>query len=118
MLLRVGPLPVASLAASAEFTTRVLPKVLAALATPLPSLKAEGLLLVFSPAQPRHRAWRLAVIQELARVYAPLRINAVESDDEAAITAAAAYLDTAAAITGQYLPLDGKGAGHVVTSPA
>lgn len=75
---------------------------------------SEPLTLVFPPADHTHRGWRLAAVQSLARAQAPRRINAVESDDEAAITAAASYLERAAGVTGQYLQLDGHGAGPVV----
>ena len=74
--------------------------------------------MVFAPADHTHRAWRLAVVQGLARELAPRRVNALASRDEAAITAALAYLESAAGLTGQYLPLDDAGAGPVVLPPA
>jgi hypothetical protein len=49
-------------------------------------------------------------VQGLAREHALLRVNGVESADEAAISAAQAYLATAPGVTGQYLPLDAAGA--------
>ena len=61
-----------------------------------------------------HRGWRLAAVQGLAREHAPLRVNALASDDELAIAAAHAYLASADGVTGQYLPLDSHGAGEVV----
>ena len=70
--------------------------------------------IVFAPADHTHRGWRLAVVQGLAREHAPLRVNAIESDDDVAIAAAAAYLGSADGVTGQFLPLDGVGAGKVV----
>ena len=74
----------------------------------------DHLMLVFPPADHRHRGWRVAIVQQLARDFAPSRVNAVASDDEAAIAAAHQYLETAPAITGHYLPLDGEGAGLVI----
>ncbi len=79
----------------------------------------DDLALVFLPAEHTHRAWRLAVVQELARAHAPRRVNAVASDDQTAVTAALAYLAGAAGLTGQYLPLasaspDSHAAGEVV----
>ena len=74
--------------------------------------------MVFAPADYTHRAWRLAVVQGLARELAPRRVNALASDSEAAIAAALAYLEGAAGLTGQYLPLDDAGAGPVVLPPA
>jgi hypothetical protein len=108
-LLRVGALPGEALAASVQFHAVVLPRVLAELD------RGVMLTLVFEPADHTHRAWRLAVVQELARRHAPLRVNAVASDDEDAIAAARAYLDAADGVTGQYLPLDGNGAGEVLS---
>lgn len=108
-LLRVGPLPGEPLAAAADFHARVLPGVEATLGG-----GADPLTLVFLPADHRHRGWRLAVVQSLARAFAPSRVNAVESDDDAAIAAACEWLAGAEAITGQFLPLDGTGAGPVL----
>jgi len=107
-LLRVGALPPAALAASAQFHAEVLPMVLSALA------RGENLVLVFAPADHAHRGWRLAAVQQLAREHAPQRVNALAGDEEAAIAAAADYLDRAAGVTGQYLPLDGNGAGDIL----
>lgn len=74
----------------------------------------EGLVLVFPAADHTHATWRLAAVQMLAREAAPQRINAVASDDPAAIAAALAYLTGADGVTGQYLPLDSAGAGNPV----
>ena len=110
-LLRIGALPGEALAAAAEFHAAVLPRVLV-------ELQGAGMLtLVFAPADHRHRAWRLAAVQSLARQYAPLRVNALASDDECAIAAALKYLAAAEGVTGQYLPLDGSGAEALLSSP-
>ena len=110
MLFRVGALPAKATEASAEFHARVLPRVLAELGRAHPQL-----VLVFAPADHTHRGWRLAAVQGLAREYAPLRINAVVSDDENAIAAAVRYLEGAEGVTGHLLPLDGNGAGEVLS---
>ena len=110
-VLRVGPLPEEALAAAARFHAEVLPGMRAALAAMPPHLT-----LVFSPADHPHRAWRLAVVQGLAREYAPIRVSALASDDEAAIAAALSYLEQADGVTGQLLLLDGFGAGEVIHS--
>ena len=102
--LRIGALPDEALAAAAQFHAVVLPRVLTDLE------RGESLTLVFAPADHTHRAWRLAVVQGLARQYAPVRVNALASDDESAIAAALRYLAAAEGVTGQYLPLDGNGA--------
>lgn len=106
-LLRVDPLPAEPLAASARFHAQVLPAVLARIA------QGQDLTLVFAPASHDHRGWRLALVQGLAREHAPLRINALASDDDATIAAAAGYLASADGVTGQYLVLDSAGAGEV-----
>ena len=108
-LLRVGALPGEALAAAAQFHGHVLPGVLAA-------RRGQDLVLVFSPADHTHRNWRLAAVQSLAREFAPIRVNALVSDSEAAIAAAVHYLDKAEGVTGQLLELDDIGAGEVVSS--
>lgn len=110
VLLRVGALPAEALAAAAQFHAAVLPRALAELKG------GKGLVLVFDPADHTHRAWRLAAVQSLARQYAPLRVNALASDDERAIAAALKYLAVAEGVTGQYLPLDGNGAEALLSS--
>ena len=76
-----------------------------------PPRPGEDIVLLFPPADYTHRAWRVAVLRDLAREYAPIRVNGVASDDEAAIAAALQYLAQAPGVTGQYWPLDGEGAG-------
>jgi hypothetical protein len=83
-----------------------------------PAGDGEDLVLIFSPADHTHSAWRLAAVQGLARAHVPARVNALASADEAAIAAALAYLAAAVGVTGQYLPLDGAGAGPVLSSAA
>ena len=95
--LNVGPLPDDPLAAAAQFYAAVLPLIA--------SGGGQDLVLVFPPADYTHRAWRLAAVQELARTHAPLRVNAVASDDAAALAAALEFLTSAGGVTGQYLPL-------------
>lgn len=104
-LLRVEGLPDDSLAAAAEFHARIVPLVRDAQAP---------VTLLFAPAAHDHADWRRAAVASLARAMAPARVNGLVSDDEAAIAAALAYLDSAAGVTGHLLPLDGEGAGPVV----
>jgi len=104
-VLRVGDMPGDALAAAAEFHARVVPKIEAL---------TDSLVLVFQPADYTHRGWRLAAIQSLARRFAPLLVNGLESADDVAIAAALAYLERAPGVTGQLLPLDGVGAGEVI----
>lgn len=94
--------------AAAGFHANVLPTILERLRT------VDELLVVFPIADHSHRAWRLAVVQGLAREHAPVRVNAVASDDPAAVAEAAAFIARAPGVTGQYLLLDGNGAGNPV----
>lgn len=110
--LEVTGLPERPSEAAAVFYGEWMDKAKALLAPPC---SGEDLTLIFPPADHTHRGWRLAAVQTLAREAAPLRINAVASDDPAATTAALAYLATAEGLTGQYLPLDSAGAGAVVS---
>jgi hypothetical protein len=109
-VLRLGALPAAALAAAAEFHADLVPKVRDRLAG-----KPSCLTLVFAPADHTHRAWRLAAIQSLAREFAPARVNALVSDNEKALAAALAYLESAEGVTGQLLELDDTGAGEVLS---
>jgi hypothetical protein len=109
-VLRIGALPGDALSASAQFHAEVLPKVLSEMAC------GDTVTLAFAPADHTHRSWRLAVVQGLARQYAPVRVNALASDDERAIAATLAYLELAEGVTGQLLQLDGNGAGEVLSS--
>jgi len=104
--LDIPGLPGNPLEAVTAFHADVLPVIRAALVA-----RPAHLALVFAPADHTHRGWRLATIQDLARSYAPTRVNAVEGDDEAAIDAAVTYLSSAEGVTGQILPVDGNGAG-------
>jgi len=103
--------PQSALAAAAAFHAETMPRVLAAL-----TAGSEPLTLVFAPADHTHDGWRLAAVQGLAREHAPTRVNAVASADPAAIAAASTWLDSAAGVTGQLLPLDSHGAGDVISS--
>ncbi|MDB5723463.1 MAG: hypothetical protein JWQ16_217 [Novosphingobium sp.] len=75
----------------------------------------EDVVLAFPTADHTHKGWRLAVVQQLARDAAPLRVNALSGGDEAAVAAAVAYLASAPGVTGQLLALDGNGAGEVLS---
>jgi molybdopterin biosynthesis enzyme len=107
---RVDGLPGEPLAAAARFHADVLPRVLAALAA-----ERADLVLVFGAADYTHRDWRRAVVRQLARDHAPMRVNALASDDETAVVAALAYLGMAPGVTGQYLSLDGEGAAALLS---
>ena len=95
-VLRIEGLPESALAAAAAFHAEWLPK-----AREL--AEGDDLALVFPAAPYDHRGWRLAAVQDLARAAAPIRVNGVTGDDEAAIGQAAAWLAQAPGITGQLL---------------
>lgn len=103
-LVRVEGLPDDPLSAAAAFHTDWLGKL-------VPPRNGKDILLVFAPADHTHGGWRLAAVQGLARETAPIRVNGVASEDEAAIAAALEYLANAPGVTGQYWPLDAAGAG-------
>lgn len=108
-LLHTGLLAADPLEAAADVHARLLPAIEATLAG-----GADPLTLVFPPADHGHRGWRLALVQDLARRFAPSRVNAVAGDDPAAIRAAVEWLAGAGSVTGQLLALDGNGAGPVL----
>lgn len=108
-LLRVEGLSASALTAAAQFHAEILPQALEVL------VGGEDVILAFAAADHTHKAWRLAVVQQLARDAAPLRVNAVAGGDEAAIAAAVGYLAEAPGVTGQLLALDGNGAGEVLS---
>jgi hypothetical protein len=101
----VDDLPGDPLAAASVFDQHWLPYAEETLAA------GDDLLLAFAPADHTHRAWRLAVITGLARKYTPLRVNGVAGEG-AALGEAERYLAAAPGVTGQYLQLDGNGAGN------
>lgn len=108
-LLYTGPLADDPLDAASDFHARVLPGVERALGG-----GADPLTLVFEPAGAEHRAWRLAVVQGLARRFAPSRVNALETDSAQALAATQAWLQDVPVITGQLFALDGNGAMSMV----
>jgi hypothetical protein len=61
----------------------------------------------FGSAGHEHRGWRLAAIQNLARRFAPVRVNGIVGNQTAAYEEALAYLQGAPGITGQLLELAG-----------
>lgn len=103
--LRITGLPAAPLDAAAAFHGDWLAQIRDVLA----NSDDEGLCLIFAPADHSHRGWRLAAVQELARAYAPRRVNAVVCDAEQGLDAALALLEPCQGITGQLLALDPTG---------
>ncbi|MCB2088478.1 MAG: hypothetical protein R3E18_02935 [Sphingomonadaceae bacterium] len=106
-VLRIDGLPANALDAAAAFHANWLGK-----ARSLLDGGADSLVLVMAPAAHDHADWRRAAVRDLARAHAPKRVNLLASDDETAIAAALDYLAHAPGLTGQFLPLDGHGAGN------
>lgn len=101
--MRIQGLPGSALDAAAFFHAARLPQIGQALAG-----GCEALAILFPPASYDHRGWRLAAVRDLARAYAPQRINAVSGDDPAAIAQTLTWLAGAKGITGQLLAVAGK----------
>ncbi len=104
-VLRVGPLPGDALEAAARFHADVLPKARALL--PDPGRDGGGHLAIIFPSAPHdHRAWRLAVVESLARAAAPVRVNGIVGEGEAALAETLTFLETAPGVTGQLLAVE------------
>ncbi len=98
--LKIDALPSAPSAAASAFYTDHLPAISARLASGLVHLT-----LLLPSAGTDHDDWRRAAVRDLARDYAPSRINCVGGGSDTARSEALAYLRDAPGITGQYLPL-------------
>ena len=94
-VVHVGPLPERATEAATAFYASTLPAV--------PPRPGQDLVLVFPPAPHDHHAWRLAVVQDLARAAAPARVNGVVGTGEEAIAATLTWLERAPGVTGQLL---------------
>ncbi|WP_121118519.1 Rossmann fold domain-containing protein [Croceibacterium ferulae] len=101
-VLVAGPLAAAPLDAAAAFHAADLPRARALLE------QGDDLAIHFPLADHPYRAWRLAIVQELAREAAPRRVNGVEGHDDPATAATIAWLADAPAITGQLFAVDGN----------
>ena len=108
-VLHIAGLPSGALAAAAEFHATWLEQVRTLLEE-----RHTSVAIVVPPASYDHADWRRAVARDLASAAAPVRVNVTAGDDPRAIAAALAYLATAPGVTGQYLPLEGEGAGNPV----
>lgn len=100
---RTGPLPPGSLDAATLFHHDHLPEL-----EKLFVGASGSVVIVFPVADYTHKAWRRAVIAELARVHAPTRINAIAGGQSCSLSEVIAYLHAAPGVTGQLLALDGN----------
>jgi len=104
----VPGLPDDPLDAAQDFYKSTLPTIRDILAEGLPDApwKLEDLDLIiirFPHADHAHLAWRIAVVQELAREAVPVRVNAIAGGSETAAEEVVALLSDAPGITGQLL---------------
>lgn len=110
VVFQLAELPEAPLDAAAHFVAEHMPFIRALLRgeedIPGFSESLDALALVFPAEGKDHHGWRLALVQELAREAAPLRVNGVEGDDPEAIDAVTDWLAQAPGITGQLLATD------------
>ena len=102
-VVRISTLPENALQASADFYRSHLAMVIDSLAG-----NATSLAVVFPPASYAHRGWRRAAIANLAREFAPARINGIAGSEGEALEAALAWLDRSPGVTGQLLGLCGQ----------
>ena len=106
-ILQVKSLPQGEVDAAADFYENWLGQAQALL-----DGQCTSLVLIMPEAEGNHRDWRLAAVRGMARDAAPCRVNMICGADSEALTVASNYLEFAAGITGQYLPLDASGAGN------
>lgn len=62
-----------------------------------------SLTIIMPPASTAHRDWRQALAGDLAREYAPARVNIAAGHPGAALDALLGYLKNARAVTGHYV---------------
>lgn len=98
--LEIAALPDAPIDAAQAFHRDFLPR-----AREMLDRGCESLVIVLPPAAAAHDDWRRAIARDLARAYAPRRVNCLGGGSADARKAMLAYLRAAPGITGQYLPL-------------
>lgn len=87
-----------SLDAHADFVVKNLPAVRARLSED----DVSALVIVLPPAGRDHDGWRRAVAGDLAREYAPKRVNIVSGQPGEALSKLLIYLRDAPGVTGHY----------------
>ena len=94
----VGSLVANSLDAAAEYTNMYLD----AAERILQSEETSSLTIQLPSAGPDHSDWRRSLARDLARKYAPKRVNVVSGDAPDEIDKVLTYLRNAPGVTGQY----------------
>jgi len=92
-------LPKGALDAHAAFLTRDLVAVRSAMSDG----DTSSLTIVFPPAGPDHEGWRRALAGDLAREYAPRRVNIAAGNPGEGLDNLLAYLRDAHGVTGHYV---------------
>ncbi|MCK0128806.1 Rossmann fold domain-containing protein [Erythrobacter sp. F6033] len=100
VLLTVESLPDSGIAASAEFFGKHLEHARIKLA----DQGTTALAIVLPAADSAHDDWRRSLAADLAREYAPKRVNIVGVASESAARGIIEYLEDAPGVTGQYCP--------------
>ena len=108
-VVRVSNLPERALEAASVFYGRGLTNIRRSIGP-----ETDTLVLLLPDAPYDHRAWRCAMVQDLARALAPIRVNAIAGGSDEAIAATLAWLERAPGVTGQLLKLDGKAVADLV----
>lgn len=98
--LRIQTLPQGPLDAAAAFHRDYLEAARSALQD-----DAQSLAIILPAASVDHDDWRRAIARDMAREYAPRRVNLLSGADSEAVSVMLAYLRDAPGVTGQYLAL-------------
>ena len=99
-MLEVTSLPKSALDAATHFHAEILPQ-----ARELIGRETAGLTIHLPAADYDHDDWRRGAVRDLARAFAPKRVNLLAGGDEAAVSQAGEYLASAPGVTGQLLNL-------------
>ena len=98
-VLQIEALPGAALEAAQTFAAEWLPAIHDHLSA------GENLVVILPQAAYDHADWRRAAVRDLARSFAPVRVNFITAGTGRAADASIAYLSSAPGVTGQYLPV-------------
>lgn len=94
-----GGLPERAIDAHRAFFDQHLDRIRKELAEP----RCKSFTIALGPANHEHDAWRGALAADLAREYAPKRVNVAAGPKTDAFDALLEYLEDAPGVTGQYL---------------
>ncbi len=98
-VLEIETLPESAIKAAADFYRDILPGLANAFAD------HNCVILQLPKATSDHDDWRRSAARDVARAYAPKRFNIIGGGSSGSVSETRAYLETAEAVTGQYLKL-------------